>query len=87
MEAMSFPGVGIELFFLFFILLFIALPIAGVLDAALTPDSVWADANQSKIVWIVVQIFLGLFGAIAYFVAVRPKLKASRIGRERHSTL
>lgn len=85
MGAMSFPGVSIELFFLFFILLFVALPIAGVIDAALTPDSVWADANQSKIVWIVVQIFLGLFGAIAYFVAIRPKLKAQRVAGEPHS--
>jgi heme/copper-type cytochrome/quinol oxidase subunit 2 len=84
---MNLPG-GFELFILLFILLFVALPIAGVIDAALTPDSVWADANQNKIVWIIVQIFLGLFGAIAYFVAVRPKLKpGAGIDREQPTTL
>jgi uncharacterized membrane protein YraQ (UPF0718 family) len=70
----------IELIFVVFVLVFIALPIAGVIDAALTPDSLWAAANQNKIVWILVQIFLGIFGAIAYFVAIRPRLKSARLG-------
>jgi hypothetical protein len=75
------------LFFLLFVILF-ALPIAGVIDAALIPDSVWIDANQSKIVWIIVQIFLGIFGAVVYFVAVRPKLTASpRIDRVQQTRL
>jgi quinol-cytochrome oxidoreductase complex cytochrome b subunit len=83
---MQLPG-GIESLFLLFILLFMVLPIIGVLDAALTPDSVWAEANQNKIVWIVVQIFLGIFGAIAYFVAIRPKLKGGSGHRQQPTTL
>lgn len=86
MEEMAFPG-GIEVILLLFILLFMVVPIVGVIDAALTPDSAWADANQNKIVWIVVQIFLGIFGAVAYFVAVRPKLKAGSVNRQQHTTL
>ncbi len=52
------------------------LPIVGIIDAALRPDDVWARANQNKLVWIVVQIFLSVIGTLAYFIAVRPKLKA-----------
>jgi hypothetical protein len=83
---MQLPG-GIESFFLLFMLLFIVVPIIGIIDAALIPDSAWVNANQNKIVWIVVQIFLGVFGAAAYFVALRPKLKAGSVNREQRSTL
>ncbi len=70
---------NIELVVLLVIVIFVLLPVAGVLHAALTPDSMWRDANQNKIVWILVQIFLGIFGAIAYFVAVRPQLESARL--------
>jgi hypothetical protein len=53
------------------------LPIVGIIDAALRPDDVWARANQNKLVWIVVQIVLSVVGTLAYFIAVRPKLKAA----------
>jgi hypothetical protein len=85
-EDVGFPG-GIESFFLLFMLLFIVVPIIGIIDAALIPDSAWVNANQNKIVWIVVQIFLGIFGAAAYFVAIRPKLKAGSVNREQRTTL
>jgi hypothetical protein len=60
------------------IILFVALPIWGVIDAALRPDSAWRTANQSKVVWVVLQIFLGFIGAIAYFLAVRPKVRRAQ---------
>lgn len=53
------------------------LPIVGIIDAALRPDDVWARAIQNKLVWIIVQIFLSVLGTLAYFIAVRPKLKAA----------
>jgi hypothetical protein len=53
------------------------LPLWGIIDAALRPDDVWARANQNKLVWILLQIFLGPLGAVAYFAAIRPKLKAA----------
>ena len=52
------------------------IPIWGIIDAALRPDPVWAAAGQNKVVWIIVQVFLGVFGTVAYFVAVRPRLIA-----------
>ena len=48
------------------------------LDAATTPGRAWAAADQEKIVWVLVILFLPLFGAIAYFVSVRPKLRSHR---------
>ncbi|HEX2267300.1 MAG TPA: PLDc N-terminal domain-containing protein [Actinomycetota bacterium] len=48
------------------------------LDAATTPGRLWEAADQDKIVWVLVILFLPLFGAIAYFVSVRPKLRAHR---------
>ncbi|MFA5892332.1 MAG: PLDc N-terminal domain-containing protein [Actinomycetota bacterium] len=52
-----------------------ALPIWGIIDAAVRPESLWQGANQNKVVWILVQIFLGVIGSIVYFSAIRPKLK------------
>lgn len=52
------------------------IPVVGIIDAALRPDDAWARANQNKLVWIVVQILLSVVSTLAYFIAVRPKLKA-----------
>jgi hypothetical protein len=60
---------------LFFVVLF--LPVWGIIDAAVRPDSAWAAAGQSKVVWVLVQIFLSILGTAVYFVAIRPKLKAA----------
>lgn len=65
-----------ELLILVLVALFGVLPLWGIIDAAIRPDAAWAAAGQNKVVWVLVQIFLGVLGAIAYFVAIRPKLKA-----------
>ena len=57
-------------------LLGVFLPIWGILDAATRPDNAWIAADQSKMVWVVVQLFLWTIGTIAYLIVVRPKLKA-----------
>jgi hypothetical protein len=54
---------------------FVILPIWGIIDAAMTPDDAWARASQSKLVWVVVQIFLGALGTAIYVLAIRPKLR------------
>jgi hypothetical protein len=64
-----------ELIILFMVLAFVVLPVWGIIDAATKPESVWAAAGQNKIVWVVVQIFLGALGAAVYFLAIRPQLK------------
>jgi hypothetical protein len=62
---------------------FAVFPIWGIIDAALRPDDVWARANQSKVVWILVQIFLWTLGALIYFIAIRPKLTSPSRSRPR----
>lgn len=64
-----------ELILLILILVLVGLPIWGIIDAAVRPNTQWQAADQSKVVWVVVQIFLGILGAAAYFIAIRPKLK------------
>ena len=48
---------------------FVVLPVWGIISAAMRPDNVWSAAQQNKIVWILVQIFLGGIGAAVYFIA------------------
>ena len=65
---------------IFFALWFGALLVMvwATLEAAMTPGRVWDAADQEKIVWVLVILLLPLFGAVAYFVAVRPKLRAHK---------
>lgn len=65
-----------ELIILFVLLMFMVFPVWGIVDAATKPDSTWAAAEQNKIVWVLIQIFLGALGTAIYFLAIRPKLKA-----------
>ena len=60
------------LILLVFLVVFGVIPIWGIIDAAVRPDPVWAAAQQNKVVWIIVQVFLGTVGTIAYVVAIRP---------------
>jgi hypothetical protein len=62
---------------LLILLVLFLLPVWGIIDAAIRPDSAWAAVGQSKLVWVVVQIFLWVIGSAVYFVAIRPKLKAA----------
>jgi hypothetical protein len=71
-------GLGVpELLIILFILGGMVLPVWGIVDAAIRPDSVWAAAGQNKVVWVIIQIFLWTLGAVIYFVAIRPKLVAA----------
>lgn len=66
---------GPELLIMLVVFAFAVFPIWGIVDAALRPDNVWTRANQNKVVWILLQFFLGILGAIVYFAAIRPKLR------------
>ena len=63
-------------FFLFW-LANLALIVWAVIDAATKPDSAWRAADQSKVVWILVAIFLPIAGPLAYLIAIRPKVRAA----------
>ena len=45
-------------------------------QALRTPDSVWAAAGQSKILYVLLMIFLGWLGALLYVFIARPGLRA-----------
>lgn len=49
----------------------------GIIDAANRPQERWREIDQDKIAWILIQVFLGIVGTIAYFTIVRPKLLAA----------
>ena len=65
-----------ELVIVLVLLLGFVIPLWGIIDAAVRPDSQWAAASQSKVAWILLQVFLGVIGTGAYVLAVRPKLVA-----------
>lgn len=64
----------------------VALPLIGLaitvwwllmlIQALRTPDSVWAAAGQSKLVYVLLMIFLGWLGALLYVFIARPGLRA-----------
>jgi peptidoglycan/LPS O-acetylase OafA/YrhL len=68
------PAVG---FYLPMVLLYYGWPLVllamawGILDAAYHPDSVWRDADQNKVAWVLVQ-FIPLVGTMAYYILVHP---------------
>lgn len=45
-------------------------------QALRTPDGVWAAAGQSKILYVLLMIFLGWLGALLYVFIARPGLRA-----------
>lgn len=61
------------------------LPIIGVINAALMPDTAWTAAGKSKAVWLVLQIastFLcapvGVVFALLYLFGIHPQVKAHK---------
>jgi hypothetical protein len=70
--------VGVIIVFFVVWLTVIGLMAFAVLDAALTPKSVWEAADLDRLVWVLVTLLLPFIGAIAYLVAVRPKLRRER---------
>ena len=64
------------------ILLFLAVPLWGALDAAMHPEPAWANAPVGRRMTVGVQLVgaplgLGLVAALAYFGLVRPRLVAA----------
>jgi neutral amino acid transport system ATP-binding protein len=49
--------------------------ISGIIDAIATPGERWKEAGHSKLLWVVLQLLIGLIGTVLYFVIVRPKLE------------
>ncbi|HEY8544290.1 MAG TPA: hypothetical protein VIL36_04550 [Acidimicrobiales bacterium] len=62
-------------------------PLWAVIDAAVRPDWAWDAVGQSKVLWVVLPIVVGLsclgwIVAIVYFTKIRPQVAdAERHGR------
>ena len=66
------------------ILILLLIPVWGSIDAALTPDSRWRMADQSKVTWVLLQLLGilafgvgGLIAAAFYFLRIKPQLRGS----------
>lgn len=53
------------------LLVFLAVPLAGAVDAARLPADAWEKAGRSKRFWIALQVVTLYLGAVAYFAGVR----------------
>lgn len=53
------------------LIVFLAVPVAGVVDAARLPADAWRQARRSKRFWIAIQIVTLYLGAVAYFAGIR----------------
>lgn len=74
----TFLPMGSVVVFLLFGLLTAVLWLWGLVDALKIPDDRWAAAGQSKLLWVLVIVFLGLLGAVLYAVIARPTLTRQR---------
>ena len=68
-----------------FILVILFLGFAGfvfwvwaLVDALRRSDAEWVRADQSKLVWILVMIFLGVLGSLIYLMVARPALEEAK---------
>lgn len=53
------------------LVVFLAVPLVGIADAARLPRSAWEGAGRSKRFWILLQVLTLYLGAVAYFAGVR----------------
>ena len=53
------------------LVLFLLVPLWGVVDAARIPSDAWEKASRSKSFWVGIQIFTLYLGAVAYIAGVR----------------
>ena len=52
----------------------------GLVDALQRPDADWEQAQQNKLVWILVMIFVGFVGTLIYLLVARPRLEEVKRG-------
>jgi hypothetical protein len=69
-------------------ILFLLLAVAGIagfaiwmlalLEVLRTPDEVWREAGQDRLVWALVVVFLSFVGAVLFLLIARPQLERVR---------
>ncbi|MGN6089217.1 MAG: PLDc N-terminal domain-containing protein [Actinomycetes bacterium] len=48
----------------------------SLVDALRTPDARWRMAGQSKLLWVLLIVFLHVLGSVLYALIARPALRA-----------
>ena len=51
------------------------------IDALKVSDATWSAAGESKILYVLLMVFLGIIGTVLYVVIPRPKLRAQTSSR------
>lgn len=51
------------------------------IQALRVPDQVWTGAGQSKILWVLIMVLLGVLGTILYVLIARPALGPTSLPR------
>jgi hypothetical protein len=65
-----------------FVLPFLALTVWWLLmliDALKFSDATWESAGESKVLYVLLMVFLHVIGTILYVAIARPKLRAQRV--------
>jgi hypothetical protein len=65
---------GLELIIIAFVLGVLGTVVWSLVDVIGRPDHQWKAIRQERVVWLLVILFVGLPGSIAYLAAIRPKL-------------
>jgi hypothetical protein len=68
----------LELFVLGLSCTFLVPMLFALIDALKTPADVWQRANQQQIVWVVVILVGGFFGAVLYWLIPRKALREAK---------
>lgn len=50
----------------------------ALIDSIIRPDWAYQRAGTSKVMWILLNVFLGVFAAIPYLLSARPKLQRAQ---------
>ncbi len=61
---------------------FVALQLWALVDVLRTPRGVWAETQQSQVVWSIVVLIPAAIGPILYFFIARPRLKTATLGTQ-----
>lgn len=47
------------------------------IEALRIPETRWKSAGQDRIVYVLLMVFLGIIGTIAYLIVARPRLRGA----------
>jgi len=48
-------------------------------EALRVPESRWEAAGESRLIYVLLMIFLGIIGSILFIAVARPRLRAARV--------